>query len=1016
MAARGKRNGLHGGARYAPPIARTSLQQSTPHLRGTPRGQRHGGFNASMLSVTQTPGSANISMIGDSTGRTIAGNDHINVEALQAFPIPVKVALNDARAKTLGQFTAGIDADWGLSWLVVADHQIDGKYIRPQLLVWNSHNIDTDSRTVGYLRDRGARSLTIPNSAGKVKTASCVCAVGSATSTQRGSSSVVGLVAVTDGGVVVYWPDVAKDTHLTITISFGAVDDRAHTIVAGKDIECGCVLATANGQLFQIGTRNAYGRPNLSYRHMSQGGGLLQWGMRSLFGFGGGAGGDEGGTLTVLSRRKQQTAGTGVDIGSTANEVVVLSTAQVSFWTLYSVQPPQFMCAERVSDADGRAVEPTLQQLVGGDRVELVDMCARADNSVLVLVVVSPSSGVQSRCVVGQCHLVAADEGNGCSAKGVWSWEQVPFLIPYHPPTPNGMAQVRLLSSGGSVVAADVSLVNMATGLVLPIVGAAAATSSEEGVFVNHGETRPLLGAAVLADDTVVMTDREGGMLVRVAQPDVRQQQEAERIARDVKAQAIHLPAESQDGEFLHAAFGKFCTGDASGAVRLLSEVDNVGEAVRTLSMDIANANPADPRWAEEAATRGQSDMASQILLHQLQAKAREHALLLEFLVALTSPPVWDTQLSASTRRILLDNTEKIAAAIALRELHPKPRAQMPTTAHHVSDRNREFLDVVIHRAVARAGANGDAARTANDVYYQRVTAIDGMLGRTGPLLATEQEELRKFHKWAESRRLLYVASDVLITMVREAGAVRAQTGTARLYQPTTGTTSHGAGGWVTTDAFRESLREQFRMLVEVGVKGDCPKEDLPGVYSRLYDIGNGLLSGYATTDAHAESGSPDHVQFEEDRSLVLAPFLEPQCSQRFRAYQLAEAHHDYMTLVRLCEEDGDTNQLDRLARQFGAPFVECKFRYYVDQGKRFKLLTSGVRSTTDNHHLGHFLQAHNTLGWVQAIHNNDYRGASDVLQKLAMEEQSRVDRKRTMLSLAKLNVVAPLSCREPLS
>lgn len=54
--------------------------------------------------------------------------------------------------------------------------------------------------------------------------------------------------------------------------------------------------------------------------------------------------------------------------------------------------------------------------------------------------------------------------------------------------------------------------------------------------------------------------------------------------------------------------------------------------------MDITNANPADPRWAEEAATRGQSDMASQILLHQLQAKAREHALLLEFLVALTSP------------------------------------------------------------------------------------------------------------------------------------------------------------------------------------------------------------------------------------------------------------------------------------------------------------------------------------------------------------------------------------------
>lgn len=334
---------------------------------------------------------------------------------------------------------------------------------------------------------------------------------------------------------------------------------------------------------------------------------------------------------------------------------------------------------------------------------------------------------------------------------------------------------------------------------------------------------------------------------------------------------------------------------------------------------------------------------------------------------------MWDTQLSAPTRRLLLDNTEKIAAAVALRELHPKPRPQMPSSAHHVSDRNREFLDVVINRAVVRPGTAGDAARTANDVYYQHVAAIDGVLGRAGPLIATEQEELRKFHKWAESRRLLHVASDVLITMVREAGAVRAQTGTARLYHSNTDaaptqSASHRGGGWMTTDTFRESLREQFRVLVDVGIKGDCPKEDLPGIYSRLYDIGNGLLAGYGTQSAEAAGGgvTEDPVRFEEDRALVLAPFLEPHCSQRFRAYQLAESHHDYMTLVRLCEEDGDSDQLDRLARQFGASFVECKFRYYVDQGKRFKLLTSGVRSTTDNHHLGHFLQSHNTLGWLQ--------------------------------------------------
>lgn len=251
---------------------------------------------------------------------------------------------------------------------------------------------------------------------------------------------------------------------------------------------------------------------------------------------------------------------------------------------MHASQPPQFVCAEHVIDSDGRPMEPGLQQLVGGDHVELVDMCARADHSVLVLVVVAPSSGMQSRCVVGQCHLVPADDG-GSGARGAWSWEQVPFSIPYQPPAPNGMVQLRLLSSGGGVVAADVCLVNMATGLVLPIGGDGAVSTSEGGVFVNHSEARALLGAAVIAEDTVVLTDREGGMMVRVAQPDVRQQQEAERAARVVKAQATHLPAASQDAEFLHAAFGKFCTGKADGAVRLLSEVGNVDDAVVALRL-----------------------------------------------------------------------------------------------------------------------------------------------------------------------------------------------------------------------------------------------------------------------------------------------------------------------------------------------------------------------------------------------------------------------------------------------
>jgi hypothetical protein len=142
------------------------------------------------------------------------------------------------------------------------------------------------------------------------------------------------------------------------------------------------------------------------------------------------------------------------------------------------------------------------------------------------------------------------------------------------------------------------------------------------------------------------MADRDGGLLARVAQCDVQQQQMAERQAHEVKAKTTHLSPASQDSEYLQAAFTKFCTGDSKGAIRLLEEVADVSQAVLTFSKDIADANPTDPRWAEQVATRSQSTMSSQVSsdLHVVNLGTKPLngvCMILQIWKCLSHPPSW---------------------------------------------------------------------------------------------------------------------------------------------------------------------------------------------------------------------------------------------------------------------------------------------------------------------------------------------------------------------------------------
>ena len=728
----------------------------------------------------------------------------------------------------------------------------------------------------------------------------------------------------------------------------------------------GCVLATEKGQLFHIMTTNSSGRPALGYKHISRTAGVLQWGMRSLFGFGAGESGDDDACCVA----------SGVTPDGTSS-LALLTKRKVYRWKLSSSNPPEVQDALELTGADGRPTDGGLRDACrAGDTLQILDGTTRHDG-LAVLVGLFPLSAQ---------HPVLYSVGLGVD-RGRTAWFPVPATLAMQGYQPD-QASVRLLIGDSSLGA---FVVDVTDGKVISMMCDGTTNEDEDAGLVIEG---PLLGVGMVGSDSVVFSRRDNGGVVRVAQRDLRVQQEADREAAEARNFAATLPANEQQLAFLSRAFNAYCAGLRDNANKLFAEVQNPHVTVKTLSDSIADTTPEDPRWAETAAMRDQNSMASMILLHQLEGKEQMHRKLIEFLKETnvhtqTSDPLWET---LTTQRAVLDNAEKISAAIGIRTMHPKPRA--PGSVQ-VSDLNREFLDEAIKATVHLPGTF-QGERSANDRFYQTVTGVDKLLPCVLDLAAAQ---LGAHAPWAEHRRVLHFSSDVLITTIRQVR--QHQTKYQGLY-----TRDAGAGppSWTASKEFRELCQRASRLIVEKAIQGDCTAEDLPGMYRRLFELGDGLLDGYGDRDA--ASFDPE-ASFEDDRKTVLQPFLPgSRCPSNEWAYQLTIKHHDYTTLVMLCEQDGRAADLEKYSLEFGEPFVKAKFEWYFDQGKKYKLLNQSDGRAVE---LEQFLQSHNKLAWLQHIHMSNYGKAHRVLQDLALtpEQPNSVARKRTLLSLSSLALLA---------
>uniref|UniRef100_A0A8C7PK17 Nucleoporin 133 n=1 Tax=Oncorhynchus mykiss TaxID=8022 RepID=A0A8C7PK17_ONCMY len=467
--------------------------------------------------------------------------------------------------------------------------------------------------------------------------------------------------------------------------------------------------------------------------------------------------------------------------------------------------------------------------------------------------------------------------------------------------------------------------------------------------------------------------------------------------------------AQEDKTKLLKAAFLQFCRNDLVGAQDMTDELfppegDGDGEVggeldlvVTRINLDLVDDYPAsDPRWAESSAG---FPLTSLIILHQLEDKMKAHGCFMDFLLQVgLLDRLGQTTVRSSpmaTRLLLCEHAEKLQAAMALKNHHAK---------------HSELVNRAILIALRKSNATVSTSLTAADVFFREVSQISSVF----ECLLEEEERTLKENpvdsvKWAE---VVLSVNTIIKDMLQAAGQYRDTK--ASLYRASESTTaepeyipwtaSSGLGGVRTVIA-----RQHEVILRDVYPHADSELRN--GLIEQLTALLDVLLGGYVAQLTSLRPGRPgqqDHyitleMEYTQRRSELLAPLLELGQYQWVAA--LAEKYCDFDILVQMCEQTDNQNRLQHYMAKFADQnFADFLFRWYMEKGKRGKLLSQPI---AQHQQLASFLQSHEHLSWLHHIHVHDFSSAHKTLYGQANMETRYFVKKKILLALSKLTALA---------
>ncbi|XP_030369788.1 nuclear pore complex protein Nup133 [Scaptodrosophila lebanonensis] len=424
--------------------------------------------------------------------------------------------------------------------------------------------------------------------------------------------------------------------------------------------------------------------------------------------------------------------------------------------------------------------------------------------------------------------------------------------------------------------------------------------------------------------------------------------------------------------------------------------------AVIGIAEDLAEDLPIfDPRWEDacqdhDINRHGLGSSRSMQIITQLRDKSTALQHFIEFL---HSNGFWDklnvlpngSNMAKPTCYILADISEKIVAAIALRTIQSK----MPKP-----------IDAVIEATVAQWDEKPQGSLTVQDIFYVKLCKFqhifEAFVDVADECVATQEQTTATVAQFILDINsiVLHILGEVLKYREQNAGFFMPASNKVDSYEnlPWTAVSGRVGARDSLTRLIDITLRYAAHSVNEINLKQN--------MYQQMVELTDIVLDGrknYLESVRDVEKYNVLQQQFEAHRNELISILIKDK--QYEYAAKLAEKFLDFQSLVIICDETNDKERLEDYTRKFeDFDFSQFAINWHLRQKRPGEVFE---RFKGNQSALAQFMRDHPSLGWIQLMFNGDFERAGRVLFELGQNETEFAARKKSMLALAKLAVLA---------
>ncbi|XP_015587429.1 nuclear pore complex protein Nup133 isoform X2 [Cephus cinctus] len=817
-------------------------------------------------------------------------------------------------------------------------------------------------------------------------------------------------MAVSPEGIVRYWASVAHEG--------SSVETSAE--LAGQEVDCltyipghGCILATTTCTVALLQPQFVNGRNTISCRVLrtSQGwlGGIGRRMSSLIFG--------AMPQSPVMETKLVKVTCT--PMGDRGSRVLILAGSSLQYWSFPHNEQEKMEFDEDIGHIVSQAFQRSFWESTASNPQKvntwLIDMQPCEEGIVLLM------AGRRGDILERLYFALGLIPLSGTMLSNMFKWF-IPIQIGYyymiHDNTEPISQPYRFILSGWEAIIYDRNSV---------IVVNTTSEHEQDNIDLVKGGEDSILGGALCSGTPVLFTKNNG--LITIIPTDFNTQDfntsyMDSNVSIDYGAGNNSLTAENFSTFTNNDDAQIFCSSDGAAQLRaaflyslrrnkaqseeILNELFPLQEEpvmdidavldtlVLKVAKDLIDDYPAnDPRWEQH---RDQSmtltNVTSMQIPHQLEGKQKALDFYIRFLKEFN---LWNRFCAVSyrgitmaTSHVLGEYAEKVVAAI---------------TIYNLQSRNSEILDTIMEQTLPpEAYVSKDLA--TRDIFYREVSKVHLLL----PTLVNSASEITQTERSPQqvSQYIMQVNS-ILLGVLHE--VVKYRQYNAENFVPSRGsnaiteylpwTAATGKHG------LHQCLHTMQTITLKYGVTGTNDSTIRNELYEQLVGLIDLILDG---RKCHLESirGTEkfDNLlkQYEAERTNLIQPLIKDE--QYENAAMLAEKYSDFASLIQICELTNNKNRLDSYMERFASQdFAGFLFSWYVKDGRQGQLIERCRRGGAVE--LTERLSEHPSLSWVQAALTGEIRLASNTLHALAFEESELVTRKKTMLSLSKLALLA---------